>query len=92
MAHLKTVSVCCTPQSKPYSVESGRLSHYIDQAVLISDSGNEISVFSKTSRLDLSPTQHPIKWVKVKAIPLQAWTSPEGSRSLRLPDFKTIRT
>jgi len=26
---------------------------------------------------------------KSKAIPLQAWTGPEGSRSLRLPDFKT---
>ena len=25
-----------------------------------------------------------------KAIPLQAWTGPEGSRWLRLPDFKTI--
>ena len=24
------------------------------------------------------------------AIPLQAWTGPEGSRRLRLPDFKTI--
>jgi len=24
---------------------------------------------------------------KGKAIPVQAWTSPEGSRSLRLPDF-----
>jgi len=29
---------------------------------------------------------------KVKAVPLQAWTGPEGSRSLRLPDFKTIGT
>jgi len=29
---------------------------------------------------------------KVKVIPLQAWTGPEGSRSLRLPDFKTIST
>ena len=28
----------------------------------------------------------------VKAIPLQAWTGPEGSRRLRLPDFKTIGT
>jgi hypothetical protein len=28
--------------------------------------------------------------VKGKAIPLQAWTGPEGSRRLRLPDFKTI--
>jgi hypothetical protein len=29
---------------------------------------------------------------KGKAIPLQALTSPEGSRSLNLPDFKTICT
>jgi hypothetical protein len=29
---------------------------------------------------------------KGKAIPLQAWTGPEGSRKLRLPDFKTIDT
>jgi hypothetical protein len=27
-----------------------------------------------------------------KAIPLQAWTGPEVSRRLRLPDFKTIGT
>jgi hypothetical protein len=27
-----------------------------------------------------------------KAIPLQALTGPEGSRTLRLPDFKTIGT
>jgi hypothetical protein len=26
-----------------------------------------------------------------KAIPLQAWTGPEGSRSLRLPDFMRLR-
>jgi len=25
-----------------------------------------------------------------KAIPLQAWTGPEGSRRLRLPDYKKI--
>ena len=29
---------------------------------------------------------------KGKAIPLQAWTGPEGSRSLSVPDFKTIGT
>jgi len=29
---------------------------------------------------------------KGKAIPLQAWKGPEGSRRLRLPDFKTIGT
>jgi len=27
-----------------------------------------------------------------KAVPLQAWTGPEVSRRLRLPDFKTIGT
>jgi hypothetical protein len=30
--------------------------------------------------------------LKGKAIPLQAWTGPEDSRRLRLPDFKTIDT
>jgi len=29
---------------------------------------------------------------KGKAIPLQAWTGLEGSRRLKLPDFKTIGT
>jgi len=29
---------------------------------------------------------------KGKAIPLQAWTGPEGSSRLRLTDFKTIGT
>jgi hypothetical protein len=29
--------------------------------------------------------------IKGKANPLQAWTDPEGSRRLRLPDFKDIR-
>jgi hypothetical protein len=30
--------------------------------------------------------------VAARAIPLQAWTGPEGSRNLTLPDFKTIGT
>jgi hypothetical protein len=30
------------------------------------------------------------KYQKSKAIPLQAWTGPEGSRKLGLPDFNTI--
>jgi hypothetical protein len=36
----------------------------------------------------------PENYVKVKcrAIPLQAWTGPEGSRRLRLPDFKKLDT
>ena len=27
--------------------------------------------------------------VKVKAVPLQAWSGPDGSRKLRFPDFMT---
>ena len=34
----------------------------------------------------------PERRCKGKAIPLQAWTDPEGSRRLRLPDFKTVGT
>jgi len=30
--------------------------------------------------------------VKGKAISLQAWAGPKGSRRMRLPDFKTIGT
>jgi len=29
---------------------------------------------------------------KDNAIPAQSWTDPEGSRRLRLPDFKTVGT
>jgi hypothetical protein len=31
-------------------------------------------------------------YIKGKATPLQAWTGPDGSRRLRLPDFMTIGT
>jgi len=29
---------------------------------------------------------------KGKSVPLQAWTGPEGSRRLKLPDFKIMGT
>ena len=31
-----------------------------------------------------------IPTVKGKAVPLQAWSDPEGSRKLRFPDFMTV--
>jgi len=34
----------------------------------------------------------PTNTTKCKAVPLRDWTGPEGSRRLRLPDFKTIGT
>ena len=37
------------------------------------------------------PLLEPLLKGKGKAIPLQAWTDPEGSRRLRLPDFKDKR-
>jgi hypothetical protein len=33
---------------------------------------------------------HVINGYKGKATPLQAWTAPEVSRKLRLPNFKTV--
>jgi hypothetical protein len=32
-----------------------------------------------------------IEKVKAKAVPLQAWSGPEGSRKLRFPDFMTTQ-
>jgi len=46
-----------------------------------------------THRLNVLTAQSTCNFVehsKGKAIPLQAWRGPEGSRRLRLPDFKTI--
>jgi len=40
----------------------------------------------------LGSTQVLIEMNKGKAIPLQAWTGLEGSRRLKLPDFKTVGT
>jgi hypothetical protein len=37
-------------------------------------------------------SRHPNNNNKGKAISLQAWTGPEGSRRLRLSEFKTIDT
>jgi len=41
---------------------------------------------------DLDIRYYVVSIVKGGAIPLQAWTGPEGSRRLRLPDFKTVST
>jgi hypothetical protein len=32
----------------------------------------------------------PVKGKRGKPVPLQAWSAPEGSRMLRLPDFMTL--
>jgi len=40
----------------------------------------------------LGLTQPLTEMSKGNGIPLRAWTGPEGSRRLRMPDFKTIGT
>jgi hypothetical protein len=59
----------------------------------------ELILFSKTvtsigpSRRHFSQPRVQIHCsVKVKAISVQVWTGPEGSRRLRLPEFKTVST
>jgi len=41
------------------------------------------------SWINQCPYQHVNCWKKGKAVPLQAWSGPEGSRKLRFPDFVT---
>ena len=53
------------------------------------------TLFPLRSDRSCLPTYWPSLWNhkgKGKASPLQAWTGPEGSRRLRLQDFKTIGT
>jgi len=40
----------------------------------------------------MEPQKRKVKQGKGKAIPLQAWRGPEGSRKLRIPDSKTVGT
>jgi hypothetical protein len=47
--------------------------------------------FFTPEKISASQEYDQIK-VKGTAIPLQAWTGPEGTRRVRLPDFKTIGT
>jgi len=51
-------------------------------------------MFAKsTAHIDSSHLENNfIAQNKGRAIPLQIWAGPEGSRRVRLPDFKTIGT
>ena len=75
--------------------KQGACSTYVNETVCSETSAHKIQ----------TPENHPKERIqqfisylvyrykgKGKAIPLQAWTGPEGSRRLRLPDFKTIGT
>jgi len=51
-----------------------------------------IKNYFKTAVSDLDGIQREKGKGKGKAFPLQAWTNPEGSRRLRVPDFEIIGT
>jgi hypothetical protein len=51
-------------------------------------SGSEVQVWGMKLQNVATNQSLIINLSKGKAIPLQAWAGPEGSRSLRLPDFK----
>jgi len=57
---------------------------------LVCGAGNFGKFWSTCEQLEVEYTN--CRSNKVKAIPLQAWTGPEGSVKLRLPDFKTVGT
>jgi hypothetical protein len=46
----------------------------------------DVNSFLLTAQLH---TVKPASVLKGKAVPLQAWSGPEGSRNLRFPDFMT---
>jgi hypothetical protein len=51
---------------------------------------SKLCVFNNFTAKHLLQDGSPNYMCKGKAIPLQAWTGPEGSRRLRFPDFMTI--
>ena len=54
--------------------------------------GNSPTLLSQSHCLTTKNGSAKEKGVKVKTIPLQAWTGSEGSRRLRFPNFKIIGT
>jgi hypothetical protein len=52
-----------------------------------------VAIYTVSWRYTMLDAVKPSKTVyKNKAFPLQIWIGPEGSRRLRLPDFKTFGT
>jgi hypothetical protein len=65
----------------------------IDVAVfLLSFRKRRTAVHPTNLNLKLQNCVKKSKKCRGKSVPLQAWTGPEGSRRLRLQDFKTLGT
>ena len=53
--------------------------------------GSQNSIIHASLTMEVETSEEVMVEVKKgKAVPLQAWTGPEGSRRLRLPNFKTV--
>jgi len=68
------------------------LSDFLYRIFEANKSTKNSSVSTCTTFLNFHYFWVPTNTTKLTAIPLQAWTGPEGSRRLRLPDFKTVST
>jgi len=49
---------------------------------------SKVKIFHWARTTTLAESWHDV--IRDKAIPLQAWSGPEGSSRLRLADFKTV--
>jgi len=65
-------------------LKSSNLSKQIKYTSKYSKHANRLTPVKQTNGVNF--------YCKGKAIPLQAWTGPKGSRRFRIPDFKTIAT
>jgi hypothetical protein len=51
-----------------------------------------LRIIKNVSVFEVINTELLLSFKRGKTIPLEVWTSPDDSRSVRLPDFKTIGT
>jgi len=65
----------CIPDSYPHRITSTKFC----KNTVVSPEDGPIS----------TPNTQRLININIKAVPLQAWTGPEGSRKLRFPDFVT---
>jgi hypothetical protein len=70
------------------------VSYYLRHIIMIYFSPPEVMFVVGCKTITQQPVHISYRtWgEKDKAVPIQAWTEPEGSRSLRFTDFKRIRT
>jgi len=66
----------------------GRTYHEAPRYVVYS-SLHALPATSSPPHFKIPSTRTNLHHVKGKAVPLQAWSGPEGSRKLRFPDFVT---